>query len=315
MTTVKTISVIIAVHNAEPYLQASIESVLKQRWPHKELIIVDDGSTDRSFEIAKEAECKWIKVYRLASNCGQSYASNFGYEKSSGELIKFLDADDLMDDNYLETMLSNYRDCDSLYFSHCINFTENYEKPYPIENWVCMSPLPFLLSPRSYMRQGGRWVIPRKIIEKAGLWNERLSLINDFEYFNRLSLASQNIYYVKEAILYYRQVSGSVSSERSLSSFESAFNAIKLSSDVLFVHEYSERTKKYIANSFKGLLYSIYPLYPQLTTKIESEIQLLGGSDKPFDAGGKTLLLSRLTNWKFAKLILHHFMKITGKMK
>ena len=88
-------SIIVPVYNVEPYLEECIDSVLKQTYQDFELILVDDGSTDRSPTICDkyEKEDSRIKVIHKA-NGGLSSARNAGIEKSTGDIICFLDSDD-----------------------------------------------------------------------------------------------------------------------------------------------------------------------------------------------------------------------------
>ncbi|MFD0749292.1 glycosyltransferase family 2 protein [Mucilaginibacter calamicampi] len=305
------VSVIIPVYNAAPYVSEAIESVMSQTYPHKELILVDDGSTDASYEICCKYACEWISVYRLPVNKGQSFANNYGYQRARGTLIKFFDADDILDPGYLQEMMLRYNSEDDLYFSNCVNFYNEFsllqQVPYKTEPWKTMPPVDFILSPTSFMRQGGRWLIPKKLIEAAGLWNEELSLINDFEYFTRLCLHSKQIHYVSEAVLYYRQVHNSLSSQKSTAAYQSAYKSLTLAGNQLLIKESSARVKKYIADSLQGLLYEVYPRDRQLRKKIVAQINLLGGADKKPDAGGLTLLLTRMFGWKFALLTRYYF--------
>lgn len=310
----KLVSVIIPVYNAGQYVAEAIESVINQTYPFKELIIVDDGSKDNSYQICKKYECDWIKVYLLEQNKGQSYANNYGYQKATGSLIKFFDADDILDPDFITNILLQYNCENDLYFSNCVNFYNDFslkkQVTYKTETWTELPPVDFILSPASFMRQGGRWLIPKNIIEKAGLWNEELSLINDFEYFTRLSMHSKSIRYINNAVLYYRQVDNSLSSQSSLQAYLSAFNSITLSGNLLLAKEDSPRVKKYIANSLQGLQYSIYPKYRELRNTIKAQVYQLGGADKKVDAGGITYLLSKVFGWKFAFSVRYYFIKI-----
>jgi glycosyltransferase involved in cell wall biosynthesis len=85
------ISVIIGVYNAEPYLAEALDSVLMQDYRPLELIVVDDGSTDASGEVAQRYE--EVHFIRQA-NGGNGSARNTGVEAATGEFLAFLDADD-----------------------------------------------------------------------------------------------------------------------------------------------------------------------------------------------------------------------------
>jgi len=93
------VSAILAVHNGERYLAESISSVLAQTYQPVEIIVVDDGSTDSTADIARSFE----RVrYVYESNQGHAAAMNLGIETASGEFLAFLDADDLWVANKLE---------------------------------------------------------------------------------------------------------------------------------------------------------------------------------------------------------------------
>ena len=87
------VSVIIPVYNYDRYLGEAIESVLGQTYQHLEVIVVDDGSTDRSGEVAKSFASKGVK-YCHQVNAGIGPARNKGVELAQGEFMAFLDADD-----------------------------------------------------------------------------------------------------------------------------------------------------------------------------------------------------------------------------
>lgn len=101
------VSVVLSNHNYAHYIGASIESVLTQTWPHLELIIYDDGSTDHSISVI-EPYLKDPRVRLLQhANGGQATGFNQGYRQSRGDIISFLDADDI----YLPTKLQLIVEC------------------------------------------------------------------------------------------------------------------------------------------------------------------------------------------------------------
>jgi glycosyltransferase involved in cell wall biosynthesis len=89
------ISVIIPAYNTERYLGETLESLLAQTYPHFEVMIVNDGSTDRTLEIAHQYAVKDPRIHVVSQlNQGISLTRNRGIEETTGELIAFLDADD-----------------------------------------------------------------------------------------------------------------------------------------------------------------------------------------------------------------------------
>jgi glycosyltransferase involved in cell wall biosynthesis len=98
------ISVVIPLYNKEMYIKRAVNSVLSQKIQKFELIIVDDGSTDKSVEIIKNITDKRIRVIQQ-QNSGVSAARNKGIKEANADLIAFLDADDEWLPNFLETIM------------------------------------------------------------------------------------------------------------------------------------------------------------------------------------------------------------------
>lgn len=104
------ITVIIPAFNAEKTISQTLESILAQTYQKLEIIIIDDGSTDNTFNICQEYKIsdKRIKVINQ-SNSGPSAARNLGIELSSGEYISFVDSDDILPKNGLEYLVSSFK--------------------------------------------------------------------------------------------------------------------------------------------------------------------------------------------------------------
>ena len=95
------ISVIVPIYNSEKYLEKCITSLLHQNINNYEIILIDDGSTDKSLEICKKFENKRIKVFHK-ENEGISLTRNFGLAKASYNYISFVDSDDYVTEDFLE---------------------------------------------------------------------------------------------------------------------------------------------------------------------------------------------------------------------
>ena len=115
------ISVIIPVYNKEKYLQRCLDSLDKQEYKNLEIIIVDDGSTDRSFQICEDYKRKTVYPCKVLSqgNSGPSKARNRALEDVSGDYVVFLDADDALKSDCMSTIndiANEYIKCDIIEF-------------------------------------------------------------------------------------------------------------------------------------------------------------------------------------------------------
>ena len=107
------VSVIIPVYNYDRYLGEAIESVLAQTYKHLEVIVVDDGSTDRSGELAKSFADRGVRYLRQV-NAGIGPARNKGVESAAGGFIAFLDADDRWPLHKVERQLDAFESDETL---------------------------------------------------------------------------------------------------------------------------------------------------------------------------------------------------------
>ena len=104
------ISIIIPVYNIEKYLKECLDSILNQTYKNFEVILVDDCSTDSSFDICNEYSFKdsRIKVFQNEVNSGGcGIPRNIGLKHAKGDYITFVDGDDLIENNYLETLIKS----------------------------------------------------------------------------------------------------------------------------------------------------------------------------------------------------------------
>lgn len=99
------VSIIIPLYNKEKYIEETIENIKRQTYTNWELIIVDDGATDKSYEIAKKYQSEKILLIKSEKNEGAAIARNKGIEIAKGRYICFQDADDLWNEKKLEKQI------------------------------------------------------------------------------------------------------------------------------------------------------------------------------------------------------------------
>ncbi len=126
----KLVSIIVPVHNSSKYLASCIDSILNQTYKNIEIIVIENGSTDNSLEILKSYESQ-IKL-EILENPGLSKARNKGIELSNGDYIAFVDSDDYIEKNMLETLVNDIEKNNSD-LSIC-NITEKHENTNKVIN-------------------------------------------------------------------------------------------------------------------------------------------------------------------------------------
>lgn len=312
------LSVIIPCYNASVYLEKAIESVLAQTHTAFELILVNDGSTDQTESIIRSYSDSRI-CYIYQPNRGQSVASNVGIAAAKGDYIKFLDADDVLHPDHLAAQLAVLKDASGAVAS--CNWARFYddnpgsavfsdeviqEDLLPVD-WLKQS-----LGKRYDMMPGWLWLMPRSVLEKAGGWDESLTVNNDFEFSTRLLQHASSVKYAADAMLYYRSaVAGSLSSQKTEAGYRSAFSAAKKGCAHLLELDSSADMKRLCANKFLFWMYELYPQYPALIREMEAEVTKLGGGNRKIWGRSKIMHgLQQLFGWKFAKLTWLFFRRI-----
>ena len=203
-----TFSVILPLFNKAPYVEKTIESVLGQTFGDFELIVVDDGSTDSSFEMARKAfrddpRCRILHQ----NNSGVSLARNNGVAVSSGDYICFIDGDDWWDSRFLERidwLIREYPEA-GIYGTNyyyvkngrqrvCVKFAEtgyiNYCRVYAEGMAMPLTSISVALSPRVFNENGG--------------FKPGLKLGEDFDLWIRIALRHK-VAFLNEPLAFYNQ--------------------------------------------------------------------------------------------------------------
>jgi glycosyltransferase involved in cell wall biosynthesis len=301
------VSVLIPCFNAEKFIAETLESVLGQTWPNLEVIVVDDGSQDSSVQAVERFGSRGVRLLRQP-NRGAGAARNTALRASNGAFIQFLDADDLISPTKIEIQLRRLADNpDAIASAEWGRFqgspSEICWNPEPV--WQDMSPLDWLAASRAQglgMLFPALWLVPRQVIDRAGFWDESLSLGDDGEYFTRVILSSRRVLFCSRARCYYRSgVSSSLSGAKSVESFRSAFRVIELCESHVLARENSERMKRAYALMWQHLSHACYPYDPVLAERaLERAQQIHTVTIAP--GGGPTFrLLSRLIGWRAAR--------------
>ena len=291
------VSILIPAYNAERWIEETIRSALGQTWPNKEVIVVDDGSTDGTLTVVRQFESNGIRVVTQA-NQGAAAARNVALSLAQGDYIQWLDADDVLDLHKIERQLRKIENCfgeRTLLSGAWGSFIYRPKKArfIPTLLWHDLSPVEWLIRKMdgNLHMQTDNWLISRALTEAAGPWDHRLSHDDDGEYFCRVILASNGIQFVPDAKSYYRDTgSQSVSYiGRSDKKLESLFLSMKLHIQYLRSLEDSERTRLACLTHLNTWFPIFYPNRPDLM----QEAQQLAASL------GSQLPLPKAT-WKYA---------------
>lgn len=299
------VSVCMPAYNAEKYIAAALDSILAQSYPRIELVVVNDGSKDSTGSILDSYREKGVKVIHQ-ENRGQCAAANAAFRHSTGDYIKFFDADDLLSPNFIANQVNRLDgSVDAIASASWGRFQNDDLSSFHLEQepvYQDMLPVDWMVAAFSEghaMMQCALWLVPRKVLSKSGLWDERLSLINDFDFFARVILSSEKVLFTEDAVLYYRSgIESSLSGQKSKKAMQSAFLSVRKGTDAILGVEDSSRTRRLCANIYQSWAYQFYPRHKELFQSAQNEIDALGGSDFPFPAGGKSKLLARVLGWK-----------------
>jgi glycosyltransferase involved in cell wall biosynthesis len=301
------VSIIVPSYNAAPWLEAAVASARAQTWRSTEIILVDDGSTDGTGELAERLAGPDMRVIRQ-QNSGQCSAFNRGLGLAQGEFIEYLDADDLLAPEKIAVQIARLRELPTGWIASgaWARFTKDASEAVftPEAVWRDLPPVDWLVTSWTGggMMHGAAWLCPRALTSIAGPWNESLSLINDLDYFSRLLLSSDGVAFCPAARSFYRSnVTGSLSGKTSRKAWESAFLATRLSTDLLLSREDSPRVRKACAMNYQRLVFSAYPFVTDLVTEAESRIVALGGCDLAPGGGVPFQVLCHLLGWKIAR--------------
>ena len=312
------VSIIIPLYNSEKYVSETIKSALDQTWEDKEIIIVDNGSTDNSFLIARTFESKNFKVFSQV-NKGASAARNRGLREAKGEYIQFLDANDLLSVDKIENQVNLLEEnrgkisvCSTVHFQNWLNWEEVVPNPYE-EKFIYNTdnPYEFLINlwggytGKGSMVQPNAWLVPREIIQRSGPWNEELSLDDDGEFFCRIILNSDGIVRDTVSKNYYRKFRNrkSLSASTSQVALNSLLLAAVSKQQELFKRADNFFSRRALANQYVSICLISYKKNASVFNKAEKRLKEL--AVKPnieiIIGGHICQVIMRLFGWKLAK--------------
>lgn len=302
------VSILIPCRNAATTLSDTLRSALAQEDIEKEIIVVDDGSTDGSREVARGFAAQGVRVIE-GPQINASAARNRALQASRGDYIQYLDADDLLRNDkiirQIEVLRGNDRCVASARWGRFERSPNDavFSNDDQLHDW---KPVEWLLAQCGELRMmhPAAWLVPRGLAEKAGPWDERITLNDDGEYFARVLKQADAIRCAPSATTYYRISPGvSLSRSRGQAAFRSLWLSLKLTAGTLLTLEDSARTRKAVADLYRRFIYDVYPSARAERREAEALIAKMGGSDLPPDFGPRSKALAATFGWRAALLL------------
>jgi glycosyltransferase involved in cell wall biosynthesis len=310
MTTLPLVSVCMPCHNAGKYVAQALDSVLSQTYPHIEIIVVNDGSKDDSGKVLATYESRGVKVIEQ-ENKGQCCAANRAFGEAKGEYIKFFDADDILSPSFIEEQMKRLAGrADAVATAQWGRFYNDDLATFRMnENtrtvWRDMEPTEWLVQSSLHARpmmQCALFLLPRPLLETTGLWDESLSLINDFEFFARVLCGASEVLFCPEATLFYRSgMQTSLSAQKSRKARESECNSLLMGTSYVLAKRQDATAKRACANMCQDAIYNNYPYHPDLAARLRKRVEECGGADITPSGGWYFGKLRHVVGWKLAR--------------
>lgn len=278
------VSILIPCYNSERFIDDTLQSCIQQQYPNIEIIIVDDGSTDKSVEIARKWTNKYNNIHLyIQSNSGVCRARNLAFEKSTGDYIMYLDADDLISPDLISSQIKLLeKNIDNVivtsswgrFYTSIEDFRIEQQPAYKNYN-TSIELIEDLLNGSMFGLTC--YLTPRSIINNAGIWNEKLTINTDGEFFIRVLANANIIKFSPHGKLYYRSNNPNSISRRRPT--ESKGNSLLLSYKLILNYlkdknMLTDRVKIGLKKSFQSIAYQ-YISYDNIVNEARKQAAIL----------------------------------------
>ena len=246
------VSILIPAYNAEKFITETLKSAVNQTYDNCEIIVIDDGSKDKTYEVAKRFSSKKVKVLRQ-DNEGACRTRNSLMQFAQGNYFQFLDADDVLHKEKIDAQMKFAQTDESQDFFFTAAFGTffndiNKAKFRPNSLWQDLKPIEWILNKfnDSVWMNPTCWLIPRKLAELGGEWEHKITRSgdDDGEYMCRVIKNANMVKFVESAKCYYRI--GNIGSLNwgSKKALDELYLSLRLTTEHLLFLEDSERTRK-----------------------------------------------------------------------
>lgn len=303
------VSILIPAYNADKWIADTVQSAITQTWPRREIIVVDDGSRDRTAEVARRFASKEVAVVSIR-NQGAAAARNHALGLSQGDYIQWLDADDLLAPDKIERQLEALADNDSRRILLSSPWAPFYYRTRParfIQTSLCqdLSPVEWLLRKmgENLHMQTATWLTSRELVEAAGPWDTRLDFDDDGEYFCRVLLASQGTKFVDGTGVFYRVTGANRVSLIGSSDKKKDAMLVSMRLHIAYLRslEDSERVRKACLTYLQNWYHAVYPERLDLVAALQSIAGELQGHLEEPRLRWKYAWMRSIFGWRTAK--------------
>ena len=243
------------VYNVENYIGESIQSVINQKYPNFELLIINDGSTDHTLDVINTFADKRIKVINQ-ENSGVSIARNVGIDNANGEYISFLDGDDIYEPEFLELMIGNITG--DIIYCGCYNFWDNGKIKHRNKKYMKGNILdPFILNIIGIHINS--FLIKHESLKKSGIiFTSGCKFGEDFEFMAKL-FCMFNCEYVPQELMGYRQARNDSACNNPLNDYSNKTDEInELKRMLKFIKQnYQKQNRSKVISNLLNKLYFV----------------------------------------------------------
>lgn len=289
------VSILVPLYNAEKYVVETLECCINQTYKNIEVIVVNDGSKDNSFQIAMDYSKTQPQVKVITQeNGGGCKARNTALAHSTGDYIMYLDADDVISEDKVEAQVNLLKDEPYTTVASC-----KWDRFYQS---LDDAKFPQLMVYKDYvsgidliedLMNGSMfgvtcYLVNRRLIEEAGPWDEKILVNQDGEYFIRVLLKAKRVLYSDKGALYYRSSDQNSTSrtrgteKKGLSLLYCYLQEIRV---VTKAGEMRPRIKAGFAKAIQSVAY-LYDHCPEVVKLARLAAKDLGMSSRRSDIGG-----------------------------
>ena len=279
------VSILIPAYNEQEFIADTLRSAIRQTWQRKEIIVVDDGSTDNTLASVRRFASSGVSVVSQEHQ-GAAAARNKALSLCRGDYVQWLDANDLLAPDKISKQIQALEQCHGTRTLVSCAWGTFFYRPRlaAFEStglWCDLSPMEWLLRKfeQNLYMQTATWLVGRELTAAAGPWDTRLLGDDDGEYFGRVLLLSNGVRFVPDAKVFYR-ISGADRLSyigRSNAKMEAQLRSMELTIKYLRFLDDGERARTACLIYMRNNLGNFFPERPDIVHRLARLADDLGG--------------------------------------